>query len=681
MMPNLLHTVRQKLLGVILFTTSTALIIALGAFVAYNLRIYREALISDMTTQADLLGHMTAPALTFDDKQLAMQNLSFFQTRSTVRAAAIYKASGNLFATYEAKGEKDVFPKPPVKDAIFIEGENLTLFKRIFNDGEFVGTVYLRADYALANRVFDYLGIAAVVMIVAMAIALVFSIRMQRAVTQPILSIAGIAREVVEQRNYSRRAEKTSDDEVGMLVESFNDMLAEIERRTRELENSNLEIAREVRERGLAQQEVMRLNTELETRVLERTAQLEEANQELAQAKAVAEKANQAKSAFLSSMSHELRTPLNAILGFTQLLASETMTLTPEKRQEFTAHILKAGKHLLVLINEVLDLAKVESGTLTLSLEPVLLSDIMAECREMIQPLANGRNIRLVFPQDEKSHVVADRTRLKQIVLNLLSNAVKYNRDGGTVIIGCSPTDSERVRISVQDTGAGLNADQVEHLFQPFNRLGQEAGAEEGTGIGLVVTKRLVEMMSGNIGVTSTVGVGSTFWIELKSTNGVQYVAADSNAKRITHSNGNGSDTTKRTLLYVEDNPANLKLVQEIIAFRTDLRLLMAADGSLGIELARAHQPAVILMDINLPGMSGSQALQTLRKDPATSHIPVIALSANAMPHDVKKGLAAGFFRYLTKPIDIEEFLAALDSALESADSAHGGDENSKELP
>src|SRR6185312_15570646 len=293
-----------------------------------------------------------------------------------------YKPSGNLFATYEAKGEKDAFPNVSPKDALLIEGENLTLFKRIFNDGEFIGTVYLRAKCDLTDRVLDYLGIAAVVMVAAMAIALAFSIGMQRAVTQPILSIAAIAREVVEQRNYARRAEKTTDDEVGMLVESFNDMLAEIERRTYELENSNLEIAHEVRERGIAQQEVMRLNAELETRVRERTVQFEAANRELVHAKAVAETANQAKSAFLSSMSHELRTPLNAILGFTQLLAPETMTITAEKKQDFTNHILKAGRHLLVLINEVLDLAKVESGTLTLSLEPVLLSDIIAECRE-----------------------------------------------------------------------------------------------------------------------------------------------------------------------------------------------------------------------------------------------------------------------------------------------------------
>ena len=665
---RLLRTVRQKLLGVVLLTTLVALVVALGATVGYNLRSYRQNLVSDMSTQAELLGHMTAPALTFDDPTLAMQNLSLFRLRPTVRSAAIYKPQGGVFATYVAPGEKQPPLQLPQMEPVRFEGEKLILLRRIVNDGEFLGTVYLHADYKFFTAVLGYLGIAAISLSIAMLVAFLLSIRLQKIVTGPILAIAGIAREVIEQRDYSRRADKISEDEVGTLVDSFNNMLAEIERRTGELEDSNQAIAREVRERGRAQQEVMQLNEKLEQRVRERTAQLEAANEELSEATAIAEKANQAKSAFLSSMSHELRTPLNAILGFAQLLASDTLRPTPEQRTDFTDYILKAGRHLLVLINEVLDLAKIESGTLTLSLEPVEIADVMQECREMIEPLASKRSIRVNFPQDEDVHLFVDRTRMKQILLNLLSNAVKYNREGGSVTVSCTAVAADRIRIAVQDTGIGLRPDQLEQLFQPFNRLGQEAGTEDGTGIGLVVTKRLVELMGGKIGVNSTVDIGSTFWIELKSAATVQRKVGANIPVIPSVSRLEQTTVPQRSLLYVEDNPANLKLVQEIISFREDLRLLTAPDANLGIELARVHQPEVILMDINLPGMNGKDALLKLRADPLTSHIPVIAITANAMSRDVTKGMALGFFRYLTKPININDFLETLDGALEFVD-------------
>ncbi|MDB5763724.1 MAG: hybrid sensor histidine kinase/response regulator [Herminiimonas sp.] len=674
-----LRTVQQKLLGVVLLTTLVALIVAIGAILGYNLRAYHQNLVADMTTQADLLGHMTAPALSFDDKRLARENLSLLRTRSTVRAAAIYNAKGALFSTYASTGEDQDFPKFPESDLVRIEGSHIVLFKRIVSDNEILGTVYLRAEYELLGRTLDYLGIAAVVTVVAMLIAFLLSMKLQKVVTGPILAIAGITREVVAQRDYSRRAVKTSEDEVGILVESFNDMLAEIQRRTGELENSNQEIAREAMERGRAQQEIMRLNAELEQRVHERTAQLEAANEELVVANAIADKANQAKSAFLSNMSHELRTPLNAIIGFAQILDSDTLPSTPAQKKEFAGYILKAGDHLLVLINEILDLAKVESGTVALSLEPVVLADVMEECQSMMEPLATKRNIRLVFPQNDSLCVVADRTRLKQVLLNLMSNAIKYNRDGGTVVIGCAGVASGRIRVTVQDTGVGLHPEQIAQLFQPFNRLGQEGAAEEGTGIGLVVTKRLLELMGGEIGVTSTVGVGSVFWIELKPTEMAQYAPVSRVLAPVPSSKAAQANTVSRTMLYVEDNPANLKLVQEIIGFRPDIRLLTAADGSFGVELARGHLPDVILMDINLPGISGNEAMRMLRGDPKTAHIPVIALSANAMPRDIEKSMAFGFFRYVTKPINIEQFFEALDSALEIAD-AHCG-EKIKGLP
>jgi PAS domain S-box-containing protein len=385
---------------------------------------------------------------------------------------------------------------------------------------------------------------------------------------------------------------------------------------------------------------------------------------ELTDAKSVAEKANLAKSDFLSSMSHELRTPLNAILGFAQLLESASPPPAPSQAESI-AQILQAGWYLMELINEILDLAMIESGRMSWSLEPMSLTDVMLECQTMIEPQAQKRGIRVTFPEaDDPWFIKADRTRVKQVLINLLSNAIKYNQPGGSVVVDCRASAPQRVRISVKDTGAGLDAEKLGQMFQPFNRLGQEARGEEGTGIGLVVTKRLVELMGGAIGVTSTVGEGSTFWIELVvaapptlDSGKPEHAAVPLPAPR------NGVAT--RSVLYVEDNPANLQLVAQIIARRPDLRLLSATTAPLGIELARAALPDVILMDINLPGMSGIDAMQILRAGDATAHIPVVALSANAIPRDIERGIEAGFFRYLTKPIKVAELLATLDVALE----------------
>ena len=386
-------------------------------------------------------------------------------------------------------------------------------------------------------------------------------------------------------------------------------------------------------------------------------------------ARAVADKANLAKSEFLSSMSHELRTPLSAILGFAQLMESATPQPTPAQKRSIE-QILRAGWYLLELINEILDLALIESGKLSLSLEPMSLVDVMHECRTMIEPQAQTRGIRVTFPAFEGEchvYVHADRTRVKQILINLLSNAIKYNTLGGTVVVDCGTNTSARVRVSITDTGAGLPPAQLENLFQPFNRLGRESTAEEGTGIGLVMAKRLAELMGGVIGVESTVGQGSTFWLELNVTD-EPHLAAAVQLTTLTPARGMAR-VPMHTLLYVEDNPANLMLVEDLIERRPDIRMLSAMDGLRGVEVARSALPDVILMDISLPGISGLQAMQILAADPATAHIPIVALSANAMPRDIEKGLAAGFFRYLTKPINVHEFMQTLDVALKFADT------------
>jgi PAS domain S-box-containing protein len=386
---------------------------------------------------------------------------------------------------------------------------------------------------------------------------------------------------------------------------------------------------------------------------------------ELKEAMTAAQAASLAKSDFLSSMSHELRTPLNAILGFTQLMASDEPAPTPNQKFSID-QILRSGWYLLSLINEVLDLSLIESGKLTLSPEPVSVSEVLGDCKAMMEPLAQKRGITMTFPPlDEPWLVAADRTRLKQVFVNLLSNAIKYNRSDGSIAVRCSEQGTGQVRISVTDTGKGLSPEKLSQLYQPFNRLGHEAGVEQGTGIGLVVTKRLVEAMQGRIGAESEVGLGTTFWVEFAAASASQIGLA--NIAAIVSTRIANDIPAASTVLYVEDNPDNLKLVEMLLGRRANTRVLSAGTGDLGIELAQAHRPDVIVMDINLPGISGIDALAALRRDPATAHIPVIALSANASRRNIERCLAAGFFRYLTKPMNVDELMSTLDLAFADA--------------
>lgn len=386
-----------------------------------------------------------------------------------------------------------------------------------------------------------------------------------------------------------------------------------------------------------------------------------ERQQQLQEAKEAAELANRAKSEFLSSMSHELRTPLNAILGFTQLMRDdENLTAGQRESMEDISH---AGAHLLELINEVLDLARIEAGKMELSISRVALGDVIAASKNLITPLAGKRGIQLAFsPACLGSYVVmADFTRTKQVLLNLLSNAVKYNREGGRVEVSCLEVAHGRLRISVSDSGKGIPEAKLGRLFEAFNRLDAEGGSVEGTGIGLVITRHLVELMGGDIGVESVAGEGSTFWFELPLAEGEGVKTRETRSEAVVYHDGFGAG---RTVLYIEDNPVNLKLVSKLVDKRTELHLLSAEEPVHGIELALEHRPDLILLDINLPGMSGYEVLRHLRAMEATRDIPVVALSANAMADDLQRGAEAGFDGYLTKPIDVKEFFSVVGAML-----------------
>jgi PAS domain S-box-containing protein len=384
------------------------------------------------------------------------------------------------------------------------------------------------------------------------------------------------------------------------------------------------------------------------------------ADNEILQAGEEAEQANRAKSDFLSSMSHELRTPLNVILGFAQLLE---MDATQPAERERVAQILTAGAHLLELINEVLDLSAVESGRMKISCEPVLVSEVLGETIKMIRPLADTNSVSLSGPPPDSPdrYVLADRQRLKQVLLNLLVNAVKYNVGGGTVAIRCEPVRETRVRIVITDTGIGIAERDLQRLFVPFERLGPDPAAVEGTGLGLALSKGIVEAMDGEITAISEVGKGSTFSVEFAT---AQPPPPDTERSRPSEAAEQPRvQQPTRTILYVEDNPANVKLVEHVLALRPEITLIVAMQGTLGIDLAREHDPSLILLDLNLPDVPGDEVLRRLKADPRTADTPVVVISADATAGQLDRLRANGAADYLSKPFDVTRFLAIVDQS------------------
>ncbi|HEY2345991.1 MAG TPA: ATP-binding protein [Xanthomonadaceae bacterium] len=490
------RSLRVKLTSVVLLTTLAALVVALVAIVVYDLRIYRRNWEADLSTQAELLGRTAAPAVAFDDPKAAGEDLDLLRLRPRVQVAAIYTARGELFASYARPGAPRDFPKLPESDGMRVEGRSMVLFRRIVRNNEIVGTVYLRADYEMLQRIGDYLGIAAIVAVVAMLVAFGLSSWLQRIVTAPILDIVGIAREVVQLKDYSRRARKTSEDEVGVLVDSFNGMLEEIGQRTHALEVSNAELEREIAGHAKAQREIMRLNTELEDRVRDRTARLESANREL--------------EAFSFSVSHDLRAPLRHIQGYAQMLQEDAAQLDPDMRR-YLDMIRESARRMGLLIDDLLAFSRL--GRQALEKTAVDMNALVeSTLREVGVAGSDDPRLRVA----RLPTVDGDRNLLRQVWVNLLSNAFKYSatRSEAARVEVSGERDGAVARFHVHDNGVGFDMRYADKLFGVFQRLHSQ-DQFEGTGVGLAIVQRIVARHGGRVWAEAEIDRGATFTFEL----------------------------------------------------------------------------------------------------------------------------------------------------------------------
>lgn len=489
-------SVQRKLVVMVLLSTIAAVLVAIAAMVLYDLRLYHTGWITDVTTQAELLGRTSAPALAFDDEKVARENLGLLRYRGEIRAAALYDARGKLFASY-AVGESAAFPPLPESEGARIDGNDLVVFKRVLGNGEILGTVYLRTHYALFERLYGYLGIGLVVALLSVAVAYALSSRLQRAVTTPLSAIAQVAQQVTQERNYSLRVRKLSEDEIGRLAEAFNAMLAEVERATLDLQSSNRTLQREVGERSRAEQEVSRLNAELEGRVRERTAQLEYTNREL--------------ESFCYAVSHDLRAPLRSIDGFSQALLQDCLPQLPEDGRRFLQRIRASTQRMGQLIEDLLTLSKVSRGELARS--EVDVGDLARRVVADLEQRTGGRRGEVHIW--DAMHADADPRLLRTALENLIGNAWKFTGklEHPRIEIGCLQ-DGERATYFVRDNGAGFDMTYADKLFAAFQRLHAESEFP-GTGIGLATVQRIVHRHGGRVWANAAPGKGATFFFTL----------------------------------------------------------------------------------------------------------------------------------------------------------------------
>ncbi|MCZ6872573.1 MAG: response regulator [bacterium] len=612
--------IKRKLTLIIMLTSSVSLLLAGAGYVTYDLITFRRAMVRDLSTLAEIIGTNSRAALTFDDQSSAEETLASLSAERQIVSACLYMTDGTVFAKYRRDDvNKDLSPPAPQADSHRFEDGHLVLFQQIVLVGETIGTIYIQSDLSeMHARLKRYVSIGAIVLLVVSGVAFLLSSKFQRLISEPILHLAQTMRVVSDQEDYAIRAAKHSQDEIGFLIDGFNDMLAQIETRD---------------------------------------TTLQEVNERLAQSEQEALAANQTKSTFLASMSHELRTPLNAIIGYSEMLQEEAEDLGQEDFIPDLQKIHAAGKHLLALINDILDLSKIEAGKMDLFLEDFDISSMAQDVVATIRPLVEkNANTVEVHTADDLGIMQADLTKVRQTLFNLLSNACKFT-ERGTITLAASRETVDGVAwltFSVADTGIGMSPEQMGKLFQAFSQADASTASQYGgTGLGLVITQHFCQMMGGDITVESTVGQGSTFTIRLPAEVVDPKAAAAPQTEVLPTS---APVEGAATVLVIDDDPAVRDLMQRSLS-KDGWHVAAVASGEEGLRLAKERRPVAIVLDVIMPGMDGWAVLTALKAEPDLADIPVVM---QTIVDDKNMGYALGVSDYLIKPIDRERLIAIL---------------------
>jgi signal transduction histidine kinase/CheY-like chemotaxis protein len=625
--------IKWKLKLIIMLTSGAALLFASVAFMVKNIIASRQTIQNDLSSLAQVIGMNSVGAIVFNDQQTAENNLAALHAKPYVVLACIYDRNGKVFAVFKSKpaGVNLILPKIR-EDGHYYEGNYLFMYKSVFQEKETIGRVCIQYD--LKGMRIELLQSAAIfgfIIFVAFAITWILSSSLQRIISSPILNLTEIARIVSEKKDFSVRAQKHAADEIGVLIDGFNDMLAAIQSR-----DDKLQTYRE----------------HLEDQVAIRTTELRKANKNLQAAKEAAESANRAKSEFLANMSHEIRTPMNAVLGFTDLLHSQ---ITDKRQKSYLESISSSGKSLLIIINGILDLSKIEAGKMELEYEPVNPYAIFNEIKHIFSLQASDKHIGFMIDLDEDipDCLILDEVRLRQILFNLIGNAIKFTEKGFVKIsvgkrFSASNNSSLDLMIAVQDTGIGIPPRFHKEIFEAFKQKdGQSTKRFGGTGLGLSITKRLIEMMGGTITVRSEENKGSRFDIVIP-----RVAVAQKNVQLEMNAMFDPEEIVfePANVLVADDVASNRILIKEFLR-HTAIVTIEAENGEMAVRLAKLHLPDVILMDLRMPFVGGLEALKKIDADDATRSIPVIALTASVMKEEKERIIKAGFDGYLTKPI------------------------------
>jgi signal transduction histidine kinase/DNA-binding response OmpR family regulator len=624
------YSIATKLTRMNMLVSGAALLLACAAFIAYDLVSFRDGMVHNLSIQAQVAGSNSVSALLFNDPHSAENTLSALKVAPNIVSAGIYTLDGRPFATYRRDAGSESLKLPLIPsgqaEAHWFKDGQLVLVHMIVFQGKPTGGVYIRSDLQEMTRRFKrYAGIAGIVLLVSLVAALLVASIFQRAVAEPIVHLAEISRIVSRDRDYSMRATPTGNhDEPDLLIGAFNEMLGQIQEREGALR---------------------KVHGELEERVQARTSELAAANKTLELQNREVERATRLKSKFLASMSHELRTPLNAIVGFSDLLAEQTAGQLNDKQKRFVNHIKQGSSHLLQLINDILDLSKIEAGQLELRCEDFRVKDALPEVLSTIRPLAMAKNIQVQHKLETDWAVYADRVRFKQILYNLISNAVKFTPKGGKIDIDCQE-DGHSVRISVTDTGIGIRAEDQAVIFEEFRQVdGAPNTTQEGTGLGLAITRRLVEQQGGRISVESELGKGSrfTFTLPARSTTSPDALPSGESANV---PSALSTSRVKPLILIVDDEIPARELLASYLD--SEYRIVVAESGVEAVKRAQQLRPDAITLDVLMPGGTGFETLIALSKTPETANIPIIIVS---IVDQKQVGFALGAADYLIKPI------------------------------